>query len=120
MELLRSYRLWLILPPNTNAMGSLQQGSTIGATASPRPLSAASSYSSLGAPSGNYIPTGLAPPPIMPGSALRLLNQGRAQGLFTPSTSHLTPAGKPATLLRMPRGSLNLPFLPPLPQVNKR
>ena len=27
----------------------------------------------------------------MPGSALRLLNQGRAQGLFTPSTSHLTP-----------------------------
>ncbi|KAI0955043.1 hypothetical protein AcW1_006748 [Taiwanofungus camphoratus] len=31
--------------------------------------------------------TGLAPPPIMPGSALRLLNQGRAQGLFTPSTT---------------------------------
>lgn len=26
----------------------------------------------------------------MPGSALRLLNQGRAQGLFTPSTSDLT------------------------------
>jgi hypothetical protein len=25
----------------------------------------------------------------MPGSALRLLNQGRAQGLFTPSTSDL-------------------------------
>src|ERR1700733_16512 len=72
-------------------MGSLQHGNTIGATASPRPLSASSSYSSLGASSGNYIPTGLAPPPIMPGSALRLLNQGRAQGLFTPSTSHLTP-----------------------------
>jgi regulatory protein SWI6 len=72
-------------------MGSLQHGNNIGATASPRPLSASSSYSSLGAPSGNYIPTGLAPPPIMPGSALRLLNQGRAQGLFTPSTSHLTP-----------------------------
>lgn len=30
----------------------------------------------------------------MPGSALRLLNQGRAQGLFTPSTSTLT-AGRP-------------------------
>lgn len=28
----------------------------------------------------------------MPGSALRLLNQGRAQGLFTPSTSGLTPS----------------------------
>ncbi|KZT71963.1 apses-domain-containing protein [Daedalea quercina L-15889] len=37
--------------------------------------------------SGNFVPAGLAPPPIMPGSALRLLNQGRAQGLFTPSTS---------------------------------
>ncbi|KAI0372697.1 transcription factor [Pilatotrama ljubarskyi] len=33
---------------------------------------------------------GLAPPPIMPGSALRLLNQGRAQGLFTPSTSSMS------------------------------
>ena len=28
----------------------------------------------------------------MPGSALRLLNQGRAQGLFTPSTSALAPS----------------------------
>ena len=36
------------------------------------------------------IPSSLAPPPIMPGSALRLLNQGRAQGLFTPSTSGLS------------------------------
>lgn len=35
-------------------------------------------------------PSSLAPPPIMPGSALRLLNQGRAQGLFTPSTSGLS------------------------------
>jgi regulatory protein SWI6 len=35
------------------------------------------------------LPGNLAPPPIMPGSALRLLNQGRAQGLFTPSTSGL-------------------------------
>ncbi|EGO22380.1 hypothetical protein SERLADRAFT_371837 [Serpula lacrymans var. lacrymans S7.9] len=39
----------------------------------------------------NYVHSGLAPPPIMPGSALRLLNQGRAQGLFTPSTSSLAP-----------------------------
>ena len=29
--------------------------------------------------------------PIVPGSALRLLNQGRAQGLFTPSTTNLVP-----------------------------
>ncbi|KAN0130872.1 transcription factor [Lactarius tabidus] len=39
-----------------------------------------------GAP-GNYLPSTLPSAPIMPGSALRLLNQGRAQGLFTPSTS---------------------------------
>ncbi|RPD76431.1 apses-domain-containing protein [Lentinus tigrinus ALCF2SS1-7] len=39
--------------------------------------------------------SGLAPPPIMPGSALRLLNQGRAQGLFTPSTSTGYPPGFP-------------------------
>ncbi|KAI0305819.1 hypothetical protein B0F90DRAFT_1693739 [Multifurca ochricompacta] len=37
--------------------------------------------------SGNYLPSSLPSAPIMPGSALRLLNQGRAQGLFTPSTS---------------------------------
>ncbi|KAI5120380.1 hypothetical protein M0805_006902 [Coniferiporia weirii] len=41
----------------------------------PRPLSASASYPNI--------------TPIMPGSALRLLNQGRAQGLFTPSTSSL-------------------------------
>ncbi|KAL4248097.1 Cell pattern formation-associated protein stuA [Abortiporus biennis] len=40
-----------------------------------------------GLPSNIPNMAGLAPPPIMPGSALRLLNQGRAQGLFTPSTS---------------------------------
>jgi regulatory protein SWI6 len=33
------------------------------------------------------MPGNLGPAPIMPGSALKLLNQGRAQGLFTPSTS---------------------------------
>jgi regulatory protein SWI6 len=33
----------------------------------------------------------LGPPPILPGSALKLLNQGRAQGLFTPSSSSFNP-----------------------------
>jgi len=78
--------------PSTNSLGALPVGTPAG-TASPRPLSASSSYSSLGA-TGNYMPSmpsTLAPPPIMPGSALRLLNQGRAQGLFTPSTSSLAP-----------------------------
>jgi hypothetical protein len=50
----------------------------------PRPLSASSSFSSA---TNNYGPGGLGPAPIMPGSAMRLLSQGRAQGLFTPSTS---------------------------------
>ncbi|KAG6821437.1 hypothetical protein H0H93_010161 [Arthromyces matolae] len=74
--------------PSTSSLSTLPVG-TSGGTASPRPLSTSSSYSSIGQ-TGNYmssIPSALAPPPIMPGSALRLLNQGRAQGLFTPSTS---------------------------------
>ncbi|TFK39794.1 transcription factor [Crucibulum laeve] len=78
--------------PSTNSLGALPVSAP--GTSSPRPLSASSSYSSLGQTS-NYLPgsmpSTLAPPPIMPGSALRLLNQGRAQGLFTPSTSGLTP-----------------------------
>jgi len=77
--------------PSTNSLGALPAAAPIGPT-SPRPLSASSSYSNLGG-SANYvpsIPSTLAPPPIMPGSALRLLNQGRAQGLFTPSTSEST------------------------------
>ncbi|CAL1715041.1 unnamed protein product [Somion occarium] len=74
--------------PVANSLGpSMSQGlPNAPSAASPRPLSAASSFSSLGTPS-NLVAPGLAPPPIMPGSALRLLNQGRAQGLFTPSTS---------------------------------
>ncbi|KAI0705179.1 transcription factor [Cytidiella melzeri] len=52
--------------PNTNAIGALPPGM-------PSSMSGA-----------------LAPPPIMPGSAMRLLHQGRAQGLFTPSTSTLS------------------------------
>ncbi|KAF5383691.1 hypothetical protein D9615_003627 [Tricholomella constricta] len=83
--------------PSTNSLAALPVG-TPGGTASPRPLSASSSYSSLGQ-TGNYLPampSALAPPPIMPGSALRLLNQGRAQGLFTPSTSGLHPSSRNA------------------------
>ncbi|TFK53404.1 apses-domain-containing protein [Heliocybe sulcata] len=73
-------------------------------TPSPRPLSAASSFP--GMPAGGFqLPTNLAPPPIMPGSALRLLNQGRAQGLFTPSTSSL-PASRMG-LFQSPGGSLH-------------
>ncbi|KAJ7180667.1 transcription factor [Mycena filopes] len=75
--------------PSTSSLGPLPLAAPIG-TASPRPLSAASSYGTLPGSQGNYsgsMPSNLAPPPIMPGSALRLLNQGRAQGLFTPSTS---------------------------------
>ncbi|PPQ76671.1 hypothetical protein CVT24_011916, partial [Panaeolus cyanescens] len=85
----------LLLPlfdftPTTNSLGALPVSTPAGAT-SPRPLSASSSYSGI-PQNNNYIssiPSTLAPPPILPGSALRLLNQGRAQGLFTPSTSGL-------------------------------
>ncbi|KAF7309783.1 Transcriptional factor [Mycena indigotica] len=79
--------------PSTSSLGPLPLSAPIGAP-SPRPLSAASSYGTLPGSQGHYpaaIQPGLAPPPIMPGSALRLLNQGRAQGLFTPSTSHAQP-----------------------------
>ncbi|KAF9266959.1 transcription factor [Marasmius fiardii PR-910] len=75
--------------PSTSSLAALPV-STPNIASSPRPLSASSSYSSLGSAG---MPGMLAPPPIMPGSALRLLNQGRAQGLFTPSTSA---AGVPA------------------------
>jgi regulatory protein SWI6 len=70
---------------NTMASMSNQTQSTQPAP-TPRPLSASSSFSSMGA-TNSYGPGGLGPAPIMPGSAMRLLNQGRAQGLFTPSTS---------------------------------
>ncbi|KAF8892274.1 apses-domain-containing protein [Infundibulicybe gibba] len=96
--------------PSTNSLGALP-ASTPAGTASPRPLSASSSYSSLGAP-GNFlpaIPSHLAPPPIMPGSALRLLNQGRAQGLFTPSTSSAAPARAGHST---PQGYGQSPFAP--------
>ncbi|KZT09943.1 apses-domain-containing protein [Laetiporus sulphureus 93-53] len=63
---------------------------------------------SLAAGLGNIAGSGLAPPPIMPGSALRLLNQGRAQGLFTPSTSgaYVQYPGAPAVSPTPPPPSL--------------
>jgi regulatory protein SWI6 len=72
--------------PNTNAIGALPPG---------LPPMAGMYYlepknATHGRHRAGFPPAGLAPPPIMPGSALRLLNQGRAQGLFTPSTSTLT------------------------------
>jgi regulatory protein SWI6 len=81
--------------PSTNSLAPLPVG-TPGSTASPCSLPVSSSYCNIGA-SGNYVPpmpTSLAPPPIMPGSALRLLHQGRAQGLFTPSTSALNTSSR--------------------------
>ncbi|KAK0501546.1 hypothetical protein EDD18DRAFT_1431246 [Armillaria luteobubalina] len=78
--------------PSTNSLVALPVSTPNINSVSPRPLSASSSYSSIpsNTATNNYMagmPSALAPPPIMPGSALRLLNQGRAQGLFTPSTS---------------------------------
>ncbi|KAI5999332.1 apses-domain-containing protein [Pisolithus orientalis] len=69
--------------PTTNSLGSLPATNN----APPqRPISSSSSFSGIGT-SQTYSQSSLPPPPIMPGSALRLLAQGRAQGLFTPSTS---------------------------------
>ena len=59
----------------------------------------------------------------MPGSALRLLNQGRAQGLFTPSTSHLTPGRQAGYASPCASGYSQSPFSstpPPSQQSLKR
>ena len=69
--------------PHPHTLGGLPGGLPTGGPS--RPLSA-SSFTGAG---GQALPNSLQPPPILPGSALRLLNQGRAQGLFTPSTSSL-------------------------------
>ena len=78
--------------PNQQAMTGLPSSLPVLSMANgPRPLSAAASYPNVTG-SGSYAPAAgnqLGPAPIMPGSALRLLNQGRAQGLFTPSTTSL-------------------------------
>lgn len=71
--------------PHPQSLGGLPGGLVAAAAGPSRPLSAAS-FTNAG---GQTLPNGLAPPPILPGSALRLLNQGRAQGLFTPSMSTL-------------------------------
>ncbi|KAF8141533.1 apses-domain-containing protein [Boletus edulis] len=70
--------------PSSTSLTSLPTANT---APSPRPISAASSFS---APT--YPQSVLPSTSMMPGSALRLLNQGRAQGLFTPSTSALAPS----------------------------
>ncbi|KAH8093276.1 transcription factor [Cristinia sonorae] len=105
--------------PNANALGGLPTGlpnMTTGA-ASPRPLSAASSFSSLGTPANAGAPS-LAPPPILPGSALRLLNQGRAQGLFTPSTSMISPVRPPGYASPGPYGAYNQPPFHSVPGIS--
>ncbi|KAK7061014.1 transcriptional regulator swi6 [Paramarasmius palmivorus] len=110
--------------PSTNSLSALPV-STPNISASPRPLSASSSYSSLG---GTGMPGMLAPPPIMPGSALRLLNQGRAQGLFTPSTSSAGPSvtrtaqsASPALPYHQPQSPFTAASqTPPPPQTLKR
>lgn len=69
--------------------------------AGPRQLSGSASYPNIGPSSTSsfvYL-VHAASAPIVPGSALRLLNQGRAQGLFTPSTSNLITRAGPNTYI---------------------
>ncbi len=96
--------------PSTNSLAALPVSTPNINSVSPRPLSASSSYSSIpsNTATNNYMagmPSALAPPPIMPGSALRLLNEGRAQGLFTPSMSAVS-AARPG--YKSPNTSRNL------------
>ncbi|KAH8108341.1 hypothetical protein DFH11DRAFT_1843607 [Phellopilus nigrolimitatus] len=75
--------------PSQQGMGGLPNSLPMNG---PRPVSASASYPNISTSnpySPALSPSQLGPAPIMPGSALRLLNQGRAQGLFTPSTSSL-------------------------------
>ena len=115
-ELAQRYGVAPLLSPLFDFVPTTSTGNTMPSMSSqaqstqtaptPRPLSASSSFSSMGA-TNNYGPGSLGPAPIMPGSAMRLLSQGRAQGLFTPSTSTSTsrqhtytpptPAYNPAT-----------------------
>ncbi|KAJ3994097.1 transcription factor [Lentinula boryana] len=96
--------------PSTNSLSALPMTAPPNlAGVTPRPISASTSYGSL---SANYLPGVLAPPPIMPGSALRLLNQGRAQGLFTPSTSAAHGSGRFTQVSPAP-GQSKSPFSPP-------
>ena len=98
-ELAQRYGVAPLLSPLFDFVPTTSTGNTLPSMSSqtqstqppptPRPLSASSSFSSMGA-TNNYGPGSLGPAPIMPGSAMRLLSQGRAQGLFTPSTSAST------------------------------
>lgn len=104
--------------PNANVLGGLPAGlPNVTGAASPRPLSAASSFSSLGTPANAGAPS-LAPPPILPGSALRLLNQGRAQGLFTPSTSLATAGRTPGYASPGPYTAYSQPSFHSVPGVS--
>ena len=95
-ELAQRYGVAPLLSPLFDFIPTTSTGNTMASmssqtqptqpTPTPRPSSASSSFSGMGA-TNSYGPGGLGPAPIMPGSAMRLLNQGRAQGLFTPSTS---------------------------------
>ncbi|KAF5371884.1 hypothetical protein D9757_010572, partial [Collybiopsis confluens] len=93
--------------PSTNSLQALPMSTPSISGVTSRPLSAASSY-------GSYLPGVLAPPPIMPGSALRLLNQGRAQGLFTPSTSaaHISGGSNRFSQVSPAPGPSHSPFSP--------
>ncbi|KAI0050964.1 apses-domain-containing protein [Auriscalpium vulgare] len=88
--------------PSQSTLGGLPPNMTnVGGTASPYYAPALYASYVPGYPA-NYLPSALPSAPIMPGSALRLLNQGRAQGLFTPSTSlnqgiHYAPASYPGS-----------------------
>lgn len=98
-ELAQRYGVAPLLSPLFDFVPTTSTGNTMPSMSSqaqstqppptPRPLSASSSFSSMG-PTNSYGPGTLGPAPIMPGSAMRLLSQGRAQGLFTPSTSTST------------------------------
>lgn len=91
--------------PGQAAMGGLPNPlPNLSALGGHRPLSATASLPSIPISSATANSSQLGPAPIMPGSALRLLNQGRAQGLFTPST---TPAmARPSSIVSM-RTSVN-------------
>ncbi|KAJ6591537.1 transcription factor [Mycena vulgaris] len=97
--------------PSTSSLGPLPLSAPIG-TASPRPLSAASSYGNIpGGSQGNYsgaMPSNLAPPPIMPGSALRLLNQGFASPSYGQSPFSPTSQTPPPTALKRNRSDTDV------------
>ncbi|KAK0194659.1 hypothetical protein F5146DRAFT_1185678 [Armillaria mellea] len=112
-----------IFTPSTNSLVALPVSTPDINSISPRPLSASSSYSSIpsNTATNNYMagmPSALAPPPIMPSSALRLLNQGRAQGLFTPSTSAVSASRQgyrsPNTFSQYPFSQMPPPSSQPL------